>query len=82
MRGINTAITLDKETYMELKTLINNLEQAMENHWDAIANCEFRGTEENVFYAAQEIEALGIGGVLIPTMQGQLKWFSLEEMVF
>ena len=69
----------------KLETAVMKLEEAMEDHWEAVANYEERaiGTEENVSYIAQEIEhEHKVGAVFIPTIHGQLRWFCLEEMCF
>lgn len=64
----------------QINQLIVNLETAMEEYWEAIDNNE--SPDDSVYYIANELIDLGVGGILIPTMQGRLKWFSLEDMAF
>ncbi len=64
----------------KLNSLIAQMEEAMEQGWDDYANGITPGDE--VYFIADEIKELGIGSVRIPTMQGRLKWFDLEEMTF
>ena len=64
--------------------LILKLEQAMDEHWDDMANAGYsvNGAYDMIYDIASELQDMGVGAVLIPTMQGRLKWFDLDGMEF
>lgn len=67
---------------MEANELIEQLQNALEEHWDALANCEPSPTYEVIYDLGNELESLGLGKVLLSSMIGRKAWLTLATMQF
>ena len=65
---------------MNINKLIVQIEAVMKEAYVAQANWETPSDE--IYYLAEETLEQGIGAVLVPTMQGKLKWLCLETLTF
>lgn len=65
-----------------MNNLIDSLQDALEQHWEAKANMEPSPTYEVIYEIGQELEEQGLGKVWLNTMSGRRAWLTLESMQF